>query len=163
MQFFFDLLVCTLFGSEAATQITLPGLKQHFRFYSVLGINKSTTWIYRQHCAHNLEDFRTASPPHCWPSCISIQFCWSLSQLCILRLHVTKCSLLISTYLLLGTGLIPVPSYSLYGEVIFQTFCHFQIVQSGKSYNSKKKNTLPIIGLLNSIALLGAYFLPVET
>ena len=25
--FFFDLLVCTLFGSEAATQITLPGLK----------------------------------------------------------------------------------------------------------------------------------------
>jgi len=29
-----DLLVCTSFVSEATTQIALPGLKQHFCFYS---------------------------------------------------------------------------------------------------------------------------------
>ena len=31
----FDLLVCTLFGSELATEITLAGLKRPFSFCSV--------------------------------------------------------------------------------------------------------------------------------
>jgi len=29
------LLACTLFGSGTATQINLPGVNQHFYFYSV--------------------------------------------------------------------------------------------------------------------------------
>ena len=45
-----DLLVCTSFGSEAATQITLPKLKQHFCFYSdanaVFGVHGDRKSVY---------------------------------------------------------------------------------------------------------------------
>ena len=34
----FDLLVCTLFGSELATEITLAGLKRPFSFCSVFDL-----------------------------------------------------------------------------------------------------------------------------
>jgi len=72
------------------------------------------------------------------------------------ELHITKRYSIISTYLLLGTGLIPIPSYSLYDEVVFQKFCHFQIVQSGKSYNSEQSRHV------KELSLLDAYFLPVK-